>query len=235
MLALRGLRKRDPRSAERDLLIHIDLDIAAGELIAVTGESGSGKSTLLNIIAGLDSFDAGTITLGGDDLSHLPERERSLHRRKHLGFVFQAFHLLPYLSVAENIGLPLLLTGTPSAERRRSVTRMLARIGLEERGAALPRELSGGEMQRVAIGRALVHDPLLVLADEPTGNLDADNADKIIALLRQCVDDNGCACILVTHSPRAARKADRLYQLSQSRLTLSRASPIDSHTLAEAP
>jgi len=214
MLTIRGLRKSFAGTPPRVLLQDIDLDLGAGEFIALMGESGAGKSTLLNLISGLDRADAGRISLDGVELSALREAERSHHRRTHLGFVFQAFHLLPYLDVASNVALPLLLAGTPKPECEARVRAMLASVGLDGRMGAKPRELSGGEMQRVAIARALVHGPKLVLADEPTGNLDAEHAQQVLALLRQLADREAAACILVTHSVVAARVADRIYALS---------------------
>jgi putative ABC transport system ATP-binding protein len=182
------------------------------------GESGSGKSTLLNLIAGLERPDAGSIILDGVNLTALDENARSIHRRTHFGFIFQAFHILPYLSVEANVALPLLLNGCANNERAQRAQAMLERVALADRTDAKPRELSGGEMQRVAIARALVHRPRLILADEPTGNLDADNAQQILSLLRQCVSQERTAVMLVTHSLLAARVADRAYRLGRSGL-----------------
>ena len=214
MLTIRGLRKSFAGTPPRVLLQDINVDLGSGEFIALMGESGAGKSTLLNLIAGLDHADAGRISLDGVELTALSENERSHHRRTHLGFVFQAFHLLPYLDVASNVALPLLLAGAPKRECEIRVRAMLASVGLDGRTSAKPRELSGGEMQRVAIARALVHRPKLVLADEPTGNLDAEHARQVLALLRQLADREAAACILVTHSVVAAGVADRVYALS---------------------
>jgi putative ABC transport system ATP-binding protein len=218
MLTIRGLRKSFAGAPPRVLLQDINLELGPGEFIALMGESGSGKSTLLNLIAGLDYADAGRISLDDVELTALRENERSHHRRTHLGFVFQAFHLLPYLDVASNVALPLLLAGTPRRECDTRVRAMLASVGLDGRTEAKPRELSGGEMQRVAIARALVHRPKLVLADEPTGNLDAEHAQQVLALLRQLADRAAAACILVTHSVVAAGVADRVYALSHAGL-----------------
>lgn len=214
MLNLRGLRKSFDAVPPRVLFQGIDLELGAGEFIAIMGESGSGKSTLLNLIAGLDRADAGSITLDGIELTALADNERSIHRRTHLGFVFQAFHLLPYLTIANNVAVPLLLNGCADKERDERVHALLRRVALEDRANAKPRELSGGEMQRVAIARALVHGPRLILADEPTGNLDADNAHRVLTVLRECVGHARTACILVTHSLIAARVADRVYRLN---------------------
>jgi putative ABC transport system ATP-binding protein len=220
MLRIRGLRKTVGRPpSERILFEGLDLDAAAGEILAIMGESGSGKSTLLNLIAGLDVPDAGRIEIDGSSPAALGDSERAQFRRTHLGFVFQAFHLLPYLSIADNVGLPLVLLACPSSERSRRIDLALREVGLEDRGRALPRELSGGEMQRVAIARALIHRPRLILADEPTGNLDADSAAQVMRLLRDRVESAHAACILVTHSPTAARAAHRSATLAEGRLT----------------
>ncbi|KQW43323.1 MULTISPECIES: ABC transporter ATP-binding protein [unclassified Roseateles] len=193
----------------------VDIDLAPGEIVALLGESGSGKSTLLNCLAGLDEADAGSITLAGQDLRALDDEARSALRRRSLGFVFQAFHLLPHLSVADNVALPLRLLGQRDDER---VAQMLAAVNLAELAARMPRQLSGGQLQRVAIARALVHRPQLVLADEPTGNLDARHAAEVLALLRQCTHEAGAACLLVTHSERAAEAADRRLRLDATGL-----------------
>ena len=190
----------------------INLHLQAGELVALVGESGSGKSTLLNCLAGLDEPSAGSVHLAGACLSTLDETQRALLRRHHLGFVFQAFHVLPHLSVAANIGLPLLLLKRPDPQR---VQQMLDAVGLSDLGARMPRQLSGGQLQRVAIARALVHRPALVLADEPTGNLDARNAAAVLDLLLEQVQRQGSACLLVTHSERAAARADRCLTLTE--------------------
>lgn len=188
----------------------IDLDLAPGELVALLGESGSGKSTLLNCLAGLDEADTGSITLAGRDLRALDDEGRSALRREALGFVFQAFHLLPHLSVFDNVALPLRLLGVRDDAR---VGEMLGAVDLAALGGRMPRQLSGGQLQRVAIARALVHRPRLVLADEPTGNLDARHAGEVLALLRSCTRQVGAACLLVTHSEVAAMAADRRLRL----------------------
>jgi len=193
------------------VLSDISLSLARGEYIAIMGESGVGKSTLLNVIAGLDLPDRGRVLLDGRDITTLDDDERTHLRRSHLGFVFQAFHLLPYLSVEQNIALPLVLNGTAEAAR---VKELAAAIGLAERLTRYPRELSGGEMQRVAIARALIHRPLLVLADEPTGNLDAESGAQVLALLRTQIKKCDAAGILVTHSTQAAATTDRVYRLT---------------------
>ncbi|MBV8034938.1 ABC transporter ATP-binding protein [Roseateles sp.] len=188
----------------------IDLELAPGEIVALLGESGAGKSTLLNCLAGLDEADTGSITLDGRDLRTLDDEGRSALRRRALGFVFQAFHLLPHLNVADNVALPLRLLGRRDDAR---VAQMLAAVELAPLAERMPRQLSGGQLQRVAIARALVHRPRLVLADEPTGNLDARHAAEVLALLRHCTLEAGAACLLVTHSERAADAADRRLRL----------------------
>lgn len=219
MLRIRGLSKSvGTAPARRFLFEELDLDVAAGEILAIMGESGSGKSTLLNLVAGLEAADAGTIEVDGFIPSRLDDAERSLFRRTRLGFVFQAFHLLPYLNVADNVGLPLVLLACPAAERSRRIDAALHDVGLADRHEALPRELSGGEMQRVAIARAMIHRPRLILADEPTGNLDAESATHVLRLLRERVERAQAACILVTHSPTAAHAAHRSTTLSGGRL-----------------
>jgi putative ABC transport system ATP-binding protein len=189
-----------------------DLQLRRGELVALLGESGVGKSTLLNCLAGLDELDAGSIRLDGAEITSMDEGQRALLRRAKLGFVFQAFHVLPHLNVNDNIGLPLLLLGRPDPAR---VAEMLAAVGMAGLGERMPRQLSGGQLQRVAIARALVHRPLLVLADEPTGNLDARHAELVLDLLLDQVHRQGSACLLVTHSERAAGRADRCLRLGE--------------------
>jgi len=190
----------------------LSFTLAAGEYVAIMGESGVGKSTLLNVIAGLDRPDEGSIRLDGRELTALDDDARTLLRREAMGFVFQAFHVLPYLTVARNVGLPLALNGCdPAAAAARTAT-MLAAVGLADAGARLPRELSGGELQRVAIARALVHRPRLLLADEPTGNLDPRTAGQVLAVLRAQVKSGGGGGLLITHSRAAAATADRAYE-----------------------
>lgn len=206
-LRIRGLAKSVP--GERVLFESLDLDLAAGEVVAVMGESGAGKSTLLNLVAGLDAADAGEIEIAGQALSALDEAGRTRLRRENLGFVFQAFHILPHLTLAQNTALPLVLAGAGSAEALSRAAELLAAVGLAGREADLPSRLSGGELQRTAIARALVHNPGLILADEPTGNLDPETADRSLGLLLEAARTRGAAVLLVTHSARAAEAADR--------------------------
>ncbi|MFZ5557890.1 MAG: ABC transporter ATP-binding protein [Pseudomonadota bacterium] len=217
MLSVRRLAKTYPAADRQAVLAGVSLELAAGEYVAIMGESGVGKSTLLNLIAGLDVPDDGSIVLDGTDLAGLDDTARTLLRRRKLGFVFQAFHLLPHLTVAQNVALPLALNALPDAGR---VAGLLAALGLAGKAARFPRELSGGEMQRVAIGRALVHRPALVLADEPTGNLDPDSAAQVLALLRGQLKRDGAAGILVTHSAAAAATTDRTYVLTRAGLAV---------------
>jgi putative ABC transport system ATP-binding protein len=213
-LQLRGLAKAFDGTP---VFAGVELDVAPGEVVALLGESGVGKSTLLHIVAGLEPASAGSVTLDGTPVSALGEAQAAHWRRQALGFVFQAFHLLPHLSVAHNVALPLLLRGAPDDAR---VEAMLDALGLAGFGARLPRTLSGGQLQRVAIARALVHRPALVLADEPTGNLDAANAERVLALLTAQVRAQGSACLLVTHSAAAARAADRVLELTAGGIVL---------------
>jgi putative ABC transport system ATP-binding protein len=204
------------RFGSRIVLNHVSLDVAAGEYVAVIGDSGIGKSTLLNVIAGLEPVDSGKVLFEEKDLTAMHDDALTLLRRDHFGFVFQAFHVLPQLNVEQNVGLPLLLRKIDSSAR---VKAAIAAVGLSGREQSPPRELSGGELQRVAIARALVGEPKLVLADEPTGNLDPENARQVLELFRNQVKTRGAAAILATHSEAAAAGCDRRYRLTGAGLT----------------
>lgn len=218
MLAVHGLTKSYAGPRPRAVFADVDLKLSPGEYVAVMGESGVGKSTLLNLIAGLDGADRGSIKLDDIELTALADDALTALRRERFGFVFQAFHVLPYLTVAQNVALPLSLLGIAVPEAGARVTSLLAGVGLGGRGDSMPRELSGGELQRVAIARALVHRPRLVLADEPTGNLDAETAHQVLKLLREQIKSNGAAGILVTHSLVAGETCDRILQLTPAGL-----------------
>jgi putative ABC transport system ATP-binding protein len=207
-LQVKNLSKRYGDTA---VFSRVSLDVAPGEFVAIVGESGVGKSTLLNCMAGLDSWDEGSVLLNGADLQSMTDDQRALQRRQHVGFVFQAFHVLPHLDVAQNVALPLLLLGQTDDAR---VQAMLDSVGLAGLGARLPQQLSGGQLQRVAIARALVHRPGLLLADEPTGNLDPTTAAKVMDALIAQTREHGASLVLVTHSEAAAGRADRVLHLS---------------------
>ena len=202
----------------RSVLREVNAVFAKGESVAVVGQSGSGKSTLLNLISGIDDADGGAIWLDGQNLTALEERQRTLFRRRHIGFVFQFFNLLPTLTVWENVMLPLELNGINGADASQRVQSLLDAVGLGDRGDTFPDRLSGGEQQRIAIARALVHDPRLVLADEPTGNLDEDTGCQVLNLLDRLTRQAGKNLVLVTHSPDAAAYADRILYLRDGKL-----------------
>lgn len=215
VIAARGLRRAYQSGEARvEALRGVDLAIEPGEFVAVMGPSGCGKSTLLHLLGGLDRPTTGEIELDGVRVEHLSEARWATLRRKQVGFIFQFFHLIANLSVADNVELPALLAGVAPAEARRRRVALLAQLGLADKGGVAPAQLSGGQQQRVAIARALINQPTLLLADEPTGNLDPVNADRILALLRECVRAEGATCLLVTHSHHAAARADRSVTLT---------------------
>ena len=221
VLTLEALSKRY-RATSAPVLDGLHLELHTGEFLAIMGESGAGKSTLLNIIAGLDRPDSGRVLLEGIDLCALDDDSLTRLRRARVGFIFQAFHILPYLTVLQNVALPLDLLGVPHAQREPRALQWLERCGIGALSRSYPRELSGGELQRIAIARALVHEPALVLADEPTGNLDAATAEQILRVLReqlQASAASAASAILITHSMAAARTADRIVRLQTGRLT----------------
>jgi putative ABC transport system ATP-binding protein len=195
-----------------------DASINGGEAVAILGRSGSGKSTLLNLISGIDRPDSGSIELDGHDITRLPEPGRTLFRRKRIGFVYQFFNLIPTLDVEENVRLVLELNGVRGAEARRRSAAMLNQVGLADRARSAIDKLSGGEQQRVAIARALVHEPSLLLADEPTGNLDEQTAQQVIPILLDMARSRGAALLIVTHDTGLARSADRILELREGRL-----------------
>ena len=213
VVEVEGLAKRYGTST---VFEGVSLRVKPGESVAIVGESGVGKSTLLNCLAGLDTWDAGEVRLCGHPLSTLNDNARALLRRDRVGFVFQAFHVLPHLDVAQNVALPLLLQQRPDNAR---VAEVLRAVGLGDLGARLPQQLSGGQLQRVAIARALVHRPALILADEPTGNLDPHTAEQVLDLLLAQTQQHGAALVLVTHSDHAAARTQRLIRLSANGIT----------------
>jgi len=216
MLTVKSLRKTVPGG--RVLFQDLNLSIDKGQFVAITGESGVGKSTLLNVLAGLDRADAGSVAIDGVAVESLQDDALTRLRRDRIGFVFQAFHVLPHLDLAHNVALPLVLQGVGADESLARSAVMLEAIGLAGRGSDYPRELSGGELQRVAIARALIHRPALILADEPTGNLDPDTAAKVMSLFVEQVRSAGASVLLVTHSPVSAAVADRVLHLTHDGL-----------------
>jgi putative ABC transport system ATP-binding protein len=219
VLIVRGL-SRSYREGERlhRVLAGLDADIASGEIVAVMGRSGSGKSTLLNLICGIDRPDAGSIEIAGHPMTTLSERQRTLFRRRHLGFVYQFFNLIPTLTVEENVRITLELNDIRGAQARRRAHEALDQVGLADRSQSAPDSLSGGEQQRVAIARALVHEPLLVLADEPTGNLDDESAVLVMSLLQRLVSARGSSLLIATHAASVAAVAHRVLVLREGRL-----------------
>ena len=218
VLSVRDLGKSFQNADTRALFAGANLDVAAGECVAITGESGIGKSTLLNIVAGLDRPDRGSVHLDGVAISQLSDDERTVLRRQAMGFVFQAFHLLPYLTVLENVALPLKLLAWRDREAAVRAQESLEAVGLGDRRASMPAELSGGEQQRVAVARAVVHRPKLILADEPTGNLDQETGARVLEFLSAATRRHGAAVLLVTHSRQAASIANRVLMLTRDGL-----------------
>jgi putative ABC transport system ATP-binding protein len=216
LLSVTALRKSVPGG--RVLFDGLDFALAPGEFVAIMGESGAGKSTLLNLIAGLDSADSGSIAIKGSVLDGLNDDARTKLRREAIGFVFQAFHILPHLTLAQNVALPLVLQHVAAREAEERAHTILESVGLSGRGNDFPRALSGGELQRVAIARAIVHRPSLILADEPTGNLDPETAARILELFATEVRESGAGVLLVTHSNVAAAVADRTLMLTRNGL-----------------
>ena len=216
LIRIRQLSKAYRRGEQEiPVLLGIDLDVMAGDFVALMGPSGSGKSTLLNLIAGIDQPSGGTIEIGGIDIATLGEGALADWRAQHVGFIFQFYNLMPVLTAFENIELPLLLTGLSSRERKQHVQTMLELVSLADRADHYPNELSGGQQQRVAIARALVTDPTLIVADEPTGDLDRQTGEEVLALLDQLVSELGKTIVMVTHDPKAAARARRVVHLEK--------------------
>jgi putative ABC transport system ATP-binding protein len=219
LVEIRSLSKVYTRGRQKvEVLHHVDLDIAKGDFLALMGPSGSGKTTLLNLIGGLDSPTEGTITVGGERIDTLGQSRLARWRASHVGFVFQFYNLLPMLSAARNVELPLLLTKLPAAKRRSHAAIALELVGLADRAAHKPGELSGGQQQRVAIARAIVSDPTLLVCDEPTGDLDRQSAAEVLTLLQQLNRDHGKTIVMVTHDPKAAEYATHTLQLDKGTL-----------------
>jgi putative ABC transport system ATP-binding protein len=219
MIELRSLTKTyEEGGRQRTVLCDASTAIGRGELAVLVGRSGSGKSTLLNLLSGIDLPTSGEVVVDGVEISHLTERERTLFRRDRIGFVFQFFNLIPTLTVEENVLLPLELKGRPTAAQRASALALLDEVGLGDRRATFPDRLSGGEQQRVAVARALAHDPLLVLADEPTGNLDLETGLQVLDILDRLTRRAGKTMVMVTHSPEVIGLADRVFRVEECRL-----------------
>jgi putative ABC transport system ATP-binding protein len=216
LIRVRGLDKTYRRGSEEiHVLQGLNLDVDAGDFVAFMGPSGSGKTTLLNLLGGLDVPSAGSITVAGDEITSMSAGKLTAWRARHVGFVFQMYNLIPVLTAFQNVELPLLLTGLSKAERRRHVETALAVVGLAERMRHYPRQLSGGQEQRVGIARALVSDPTFLLCDEPTGDLDRKSGDEVLDLLDQLVRDHGKTVLMVTHDPRAAKRAHTVLHLEK--------------------
>jgi len=217
MIQARRIRKVYHGAGSVEALRGVDLTVDRGEMLAIVGPSGSGKTTLLNCLSGLDRFDAGSVAVEGADLAQMSDRARTAYRARHMGFVFQAFNLVPVLTAVENVEIPLLLLGVHGREARRRSLDMLETLGLAERAAHRPNELSGGEQQRVAVARALIHRPSVVWADEPTGNLDTEVSLMIVELLRR-LNADGQTIVLVTHNPQVAERAGRVVRMRDGRV-----------------
>jgi len=218
-LRIKGLSKVYAEAGRRHSVLHaLDLEVEAGQTLALVGRSGSGKTTLLNLISGIELPDSGEVWVGSTCLTALGERERTLFRRRHLGFVFQFFNLIPTLTVAENVLLPLELSGRVDAARRARARGLLEEVGLAGRSDSYPDRLSGGEQQRVAVVRAVVHEPTLLLADEPTGNLDEESGQAVLDLFGSLVRAAGTTAVMVTHSREVAALADRVYRMRDGRV-----------------
>ncbi len=223
-IELRGLSKRfQEGESERTVLQAVDLAIAPGQFVVLLGQSGSGKSTLLHLIGGIDTPSSGSVCIGGKDLTALDERNRTLFRRDHIGFIFQFFNLIPTLSVLENVTLPGELAGRPRPALESAARDLLGRVGLADRASTRPDRLSGGQQQRVAIARALLHQPLLILADEPTGNLDEHTGEQVLQLLIDLTRQQGRTLIMATHNGTIAGRADRVLRVQEGHLLESSA------------
>jgi putative ABC transport system ATP-binding protein len=225
VVQIRNLRKSYEEGGKmRDILAGVDMDIDEGEFFVLLGKSGSGKSTLLNLISGIDLADGGEVRVNGTDITQLNDRQLTLFRREQIGIIFQFFNLIPTLTVLENITLPLELRGTSSGERHARA--LLERVGLADRADAFPDTLSGGEQQRVAIARALAHEPALVLADEPTGNLDEETGQQVLALLLELTRDAGKTLVMATHNPEIIPLADRVCRIHEGKLMVTAYHPV---------
>jgi putative ABC transport system ATP-binding protein len=224
IVSARRLRKVYRGGSEVEALRGVDLEVGRGEMVAIVGPSGSGKTTLLNCLSGLDNFDGGQVMVDGADLATMSDRQRTAYRCSHMGFVFQAFNLLPVLSALENVEIPLLLQGMGGREARQRSLEMLETLGLAHRANHRPDQLSGGEQQRVAVARALVHRPAVVWADEPTGNLDTE-VTHVIAELLVRMNKEGQTIVLVTHNPSVAERADRTLRMRDGRIQAEQLEP----------
>jgi putative ABC transport system ATP-binding protein len=225
IVQISGLTKVYNEGGRRAVLDQANLEIAAGEFFVILGKSGSGKSTLLNMLSGIDKPDSGRVCINGTDITALDERQQTLFRRDHIGIVFQFFNLIPTLTVLENITLPGELKGLPRRQIEQRGEALLERVGLADRAAAFPDKLSGGEQQRVAIARALVQEPALVLADEPTGNLDSETGEKVLRLLLELTRDVGKTLVMATHNPEIVPLADRIGRIQDGNLLITVGEP----------